>query len=92
MNFKKWENPAIPLPVLVMKLSEEVGEVAGEMCDASANAFDLTAMTTQPQEFTGPEIRKLVEELGHVEFIAGVIKRRLIGHINQRAEEFLMEG
>ena len=65
MNRAKWDRPTVTMTHLATKLAEECGEVASEISDmAEMNFADER------------KLERLVEEAGHVIFIAGVILRR----------------
>jgi NTP pyrophosphatase (non-canonical NTP hydrolase) len=68
MNRDKWTDPNVPLEILALKLSEEVGEVSREITDEN-----------WPHEGDWDDDRRerLLEELNQVVFLANVIKERV---------------
>lgn len=64
MNKKRWRHPSVPLTVLALKLSEEAAEVGTEITDAIMNTDEVN-------------IKRINEELDHVEFIASVLRERV---------------
>ena len=78
MNRKRWQDPTIPLEVLALKLTEEAAEVGTEISDM--HFIDRpNAWITQEQykNRVGGRLTKALEELEHVEFIAGVLRARI---------------
>lgn len=64
MNRKKWSSHEISIPILALKLVEEVGEVAKEICYAE----------THEKVELHPNI---IEELKQVEFLARTLRLRV---------------
>lgn len=68
MNRKKWDNDVVPIPILALKLAEEVGEVSKEITDAHFDRYGLNNDVRQD---------RILEELEHVEFLAQVLRDRI---------------
>lgn len=72
MNKQKWANREIPLPVLALKLVEEVGEVAAEITDAYFITENPDGEWALDMHFNAA-----LSEINHVLFLAEQVKRRI---------------
>lgn len=73
MKKSRWTDPNVPIPILALKLTEEVGEVANEI-------VKLEWLILQDNVSAGDtaELRAdAIAELSHVEFIAKTLRERL---------------
>lgn len=78
MNRAKWNNYSIPLMSLALKLGEEAAELGGVMTDVHPWG-PLT-----DDGYSKRELRNMVEECEHVEFIVSLIKRRAQEQLTHR--------
>lgn len=68
MNKGRWNDPSVPMSALALKLCEEAAEVGTVLTDAEEdNEEDLTA----------PQLASIIDEIRHVEFIAGIMYARV---------------
>lgn len=72
MNKQKWSSNEIPLPVLALKLVEEVGEVAKEITDAYFITENPDGDWALDMHFNAA-----LSEIKHVLFLAEQVKRRI---------------
>jgi hypothetical protein len=77
MNKNRWTNPAVSLPVLALKLTEEASEVGGEISDAEMR------YGRSPAHF----YKHALTEIEHVEFLCGVLRDRLTKEIESAIVE-----
>lgn len=72
MNKQKWSSNEIPLPVLALKLVEEVGEVANEITDAYFITENPMGQWELDMHFNAA-----LDEIKHVQFLAEQLRRRI---------------
>ena len=70
MKKQRWLNPNIPLPILALKLTEEVGEVAKEITDEYMTVGGES-------DWNATRRMDTIIELEHVEFLAKTLRKRI---------------
>lgn len=77
MNRERWAKVKSPA-ILALKLSEEAAEVGTEITDAFHERGNEYL-----HQFTTETLGKMLTELEHVEFIAGLLKGRILDELGR---------
>lgn len=77
MNKAKWSNPAVPLEILALKLSEEAAEVGNEISDALISPLGQVRVGKDLNIRIDQARQEILTEISHVEFLCSVLRGRL---------------